>query len=196
MNRYNTITKNSTLIKSNFRKPKVIDNNMIKKKINTSSFCDQVDFSNKNISNIFDIEIPENSIKLFLNNNPLISLNGLNLKKLKFLDISNTLIENLKNFPLFPNLNQINCFNTPFSENKMFKIALLIIFPNIKIINNLIIEKIDIDISKDYPKETYSLILHGWIPTLQIPTENEILNFKNNLFLNLKKNNYKNNFLK
>ena len=139
------------------------------------TFGDSTDYSSLNLNSLGNLEIPPGTKQLFLDSNPIHSLEDLpSLSNLLKLSLKNTNFDTFKGFPSFPSLVEIDIRNTPEIKNTNYKTGLLILIPTLKKINGEIVTRNERKIAESFNPKTSTLLRNGWQPTLHSPNEDEV----------------------
>lgn len=135
-------------------------------------FNDNVILSNKNLKTFEGIEIEPTTKNLYVQNNSIKNFKGLgNLQHLETIDLSENEIENFAGFPHLPQLKSINLLKNPITQNRYYKVALIILAGDtLRLINGERINASDRKLASAYLKDTHILIRNGWNVTFPPPT--------------------------
>ena len=131
--------------------------------------------SNQKIQSLENQIIPSDILELDISQNPFDSFKGFpTLTQLVKLDFRNTHIANCANFPSLPHLEKIYLAGTPLSSKSGHRIALILLVPSLKYIDNQLITSSERELAKNYQPECINLIKTGWIPDFSPPSSSQL----------------------
>ena len=120
------------------------------------------------VTGVEELMLDHNHISTFVGFAPIPSLKRLSINGANFSDF--------RAFPKLPSLEYISLKGSPVMSHPQARIALIILCPALKTINDQAVTGCERQLAKMYPAKCTSSIRAGWMPTIPPPKEDEIEN--------------------